>query len=290
MLPIQKCEFTVGNTAVVIIMQGGFSCDVAVRENSPHSHPNLEVHYVANGETSFFSGETGLTLLGDTLVIVPPKHYHFFNDNENTVRVSFEVKLSRAKDGRDTYPEHSALLDSVVEPMILSKHLPEFLSLYSCAGIIKSEEQLCRVKANLMLCYLTVAELLRSHSSLSPNTSELAPALLPTGDENVTVIKILNYINANYCLPITLADVAREVSLSERQVQRILADKMHEGFHALLTKQRINNARLLLSSPDEKRTLEEIAYASGFSSYVSFWSHFKRATGETPDAFRRRRR
>ena len=290
MQPIQKCEFTVGNTDVLVIMQGGFFHSGESREVSPHSHSNLEVHYVTGGCSSFFSGESCMSLERDALVVVPPKHYHFFRDGEGAARISFEVKLSRAREGGDTYSEYSTLFDSLTEPRLVEGFLPEFIALRACGGIIRSEEQLCRARANFMLAFLSVAELLRREELPGRGAGDATPALLPTGDENITVIRILNYIYDNFTLHISLSDVAREVNLSERQVQRILADRMREGFHSILTKQRINNARLLLASAGETRSIEEIAYASGFSSYVSFWSHFKRATGESPDEFRRRRR
>ena len=290
MQPIQKCEFAVGNTEVLVIMQGGFFHEREVREVSPHSHSNLEVHYVTGGESTFFSGDSSTPLARDTLVVVPAKLYHFFRDDEGTTRISFEIKLSRGKGGGDTYSEYGSLFGGLSEPRILEGYLPEFISLRALAGIIRSEEQLCRAKANFMLAFLSVAQLLREKSVCGVATGGTATAFPHGTDENITVIRILNYIYDNFNLPISLSDVAREVSLSERQVQRILASKMHEGFHAILTKQRINNAKLLLSQEEERRSLEEIAYASGFSSYVSFWSHFKRATGESPDEFRRKRR
>ena len=290
MQQIQKCEFSVGNTEVIVIMQSGFLYEGGRREASPHSHSNIEVHYIMGSGSAFFSGESEIDLERDTLVVVPPKLYHFFRDGEGSARISFEIKISRSKGGADTYSEYAGLFGSLSEPMILERFLPEFFSLRGAAGIIKSEEQLCRVRANFMLAFLSVADLLRREGSSESEGGEATPALLPIGDDNITVIKILNYIYDNFNLPISLSDVAREVSLSERQVQRILASKMHEGFHAILTKQRISNAKLLLSSEEETRSLEEIAYASGFSSYVSFWSHFKRATGDRPDEFRRKKR
>ena len=62
---------------------------------------------------------------------------------------------------------------------------------------------------------------------------------------------------------------------------------MGEGFHAILTKNRITAAKEMLADKDNSTvSLEDIAYTCGYSNYVSFWTHFKRATGQTPEQYR----
>ena len=102
----------------------------------------------------------------------------------------------------------------------------------------------------------------------------------------MTVISILNFIQSHFRSQIRLSDVARAVSLSERQVQRLLSSKMNDGFQSLLTQHRITAVKTLMASNEEDRSLEALALECGFSNYVSFWKQFKRHTGFTPEEYR----
>lgn len=83
----------------------------------------------------------------------------------------------------------------------------------------------------------------------------------------------------------TLAAVARDLGLSERSLQRRLGE---EGttFLALLDAARRELACLHLENPAV--SVAEVAFLLGFSEPSAFHRFFKRKTGETPDAFRRR--
>lgn len=277
---IQKCNFSVGNTGIEIVMQGGF---ISVTKSVDlHSHPNAEIHYVSSGAQLLCYGESRITVKSGSLVVIPPRLDHSFSVTEGeSKRISFEIKLTPLRKGSDTFSEYSELF-SPNEPIILRVSKSYLAPLYECMGIIRGEEAICRTNANFTLIFLKICDILRKQLSHLPEQADSRTVILEQSDEDITLIKILNYINFNACRPLTLSEVAKAVSLSERQVQRILRSKMNAGFHELLTKRRISAAKKLLSDPLEKRTLEEIAYECGFSNYVSFWNRFKKATSLTP--------
>jgi len=82
----------------------------------------------------------------------------------------------------------------------------------------------------------------------------------------------------------SVADLARQLGMSERSLRRRLAE---EGttFEKLLTGVRVVLARDHLA--DRRLSIADIAYTLGFSEPSAFHRAFKRWTGETPLAFRR---
>lgn len=287
---VQKSGFSVGNTRIDVVMQGVFSKQGSYHDVHMHNHPNLELHYITNGSLCLTAGDTEQRLGKDTLVLIPPRLYHAFSGStEDMERISFEIKLSKKKDGADTFTEYTSLLGALDSPIRHCGNLPEFISLASCMGIISGEEALCRTNANFTIVFLKICDILRSDKTPPERSSENSSALIPTYDEDMTVIAILDHINRHFRSPMRLSEVAKAVSLSERQVQRILASKMNESFHALLCRRRITAAKALLSDTSEHRSLEEIAFECGFSNYVSFWKQFKSFTGQTPEQFRKRK-
>lgn len=85
----------------------------------------------------------------------------------------------------------------------------------------------------------------------------------------------------------TAEDVARRLGMSERTLQRRLAD--HEStFHKLLGDARIRAAQEQMLDGDDP--LNAIAISAGFSSIQHFSTSFRRAIGESPSSWRRRQR
>ena len=86
--------------------------------------------------------------------------------------------------------------------------------------------------------------------------------------------------------PMTLAQVARRLHLSERSLQRRL-DAEGTRFAQLLDDVRRDMALRYIA--DERLTLGEVAYLLGFAEPSPFHRAFKRWTGMTPSAARRAR-
>jgi len=92
--------------------------------------------------------------------------------------------------------------------------------------------------------------------------------------------KIIKRLNAE--LP-NINDVARELGLSERSLQRELAAE-NTSFRELLDETRCELAIKHLQN--EKVSVAEISFLLGFSEPSAFHRFFKRQTGKTPNAFR----
>ena len=83
---------------------------------------------------------------------------------------------------------------------------------------------------------------------------------------------------------ISLAIIAREVSLCEDHFSKLFKRATGQAFTEYVTGVRIAHARKLLVSSSHR--ISEVAFESGFESLPHFNRMFKRITGKSPTAFR----
>lgn len=109
--------------------------------------------------------------------------------------------------------------------------------------------------------------------------------LSAVGDERNTRRRFVEeYFFQNYALPISEEHLARQMNLSVRQVNRVLRQIYGKGFRAILTEMRVRHAAQLLCQSD--RSIEEIAYAVGYTSLSGFYSAFSRQFGVSAGKYR----
>ena len=96
----------------------------------------------------------------------------------------------------------------------------------------------------------------------------------------------INYIDANYNKPITLADVAKASHLSISRLAHIFKDQMGITIIDYLTSVRIERAKQLLLATDQNCT--EICFEVGYNNQSYFTRTFKGLVGMTPRQFKAR--
>ncbi|MEO0338385.1 MAG: helix-turn-helix domain-containing protein [Bacteroidota bacterium] len=88
---------------------------------------------------------------------------------------------------------------------------------------------------------------------------------------------------------LSLQDLALQVQIPARQLSQLINQGMGKNFMTLINEKRIELAKRRLSDPLHKeKTVLEIMYAVGFNSKSSFNTLFKKQTGLTPTAYRRK--
>jgi len=97
--------------------------------------------------------------------------------------------------------------------------------------------------------------------------------------------RALAWIHLHYADPISLRQAAGEAAMSPFHFCRVFKLLVGVGFHRYLTRLRIERAKeLLRNSPGG---VADVAFASGFSELSCFYKAFRRATGQSPSAWRR---
>lgn len=98
--------------------------------------------------------------------------------------------------------------------------------------------------------------------------------------------QVRDLLRDNLSQPLTLDDCAGEVDLSPWHLLRSFRAAFGETPHAYLTRVRIDRAAQLIALTG--RSVTEVCFDVGFNSLGSFSTLFKRHTGWSPAAYRRR--
>ncbi|UCD50352.1 MAG: helix-turn-helix domain-containing protein [Phycisphaerales bacterium] len=94
----------------------------------------------------------------------------------------------------------------------------------------------------------------------------------------------INYIDANYDKPMTLADIARASHLSASRLAHLFKEQMGITIIEYVTSVRIERAKALLLGTDQSCT--EICFETGYNNQSYFTRTFKAVVGMTPRQFR----
>lgn len=102
------------------------------------------------------------------------------------------------------------------------------------------------------------------------------------------VVAALRYIHEHACNPCTVSDVLKHVPVNRRWLERQFAHQINRSPHDEIIHVRMQVACRLLLQPEF--TLDQIATNCGFQNVGSFSRTFSQRIGETPAAYRRKRR
>ncbi|HZP31630.1 MAG TPA: helix-turn-helix transcriptional regulator [Acidimicrobiia bacterium] len=111
------------------------------------------------------------------------------------------------------------------------------------------------------------------------------PLSLPVATDPVASA-VVEFTHANLAR-VREADVCRAVGVSTRTLRRRFPEATGMTWRAYLVQSRLLRAMTMLAEPGP--SILEVATAVGFESVSAFTRAFRKATGETPSAYRRRR-
>ncbi|HUI08409.1 MAG TPA: DNA-binding transcriptional regulator [Verrucomicrobiae bacterium] len=100
------------------------------------------------------------------------------------------------------------------------------------------------------------------------------------------VARSLRFMGKHYHEPIGVSDLARVAAMSLRGFHQAFLDHIGRSPGGELQRVRIERAKELLTSSAEKT--EIVAAKSGYQSVNSFWVAFRKATGMSPNQYRRK--
>ena len=87
---------------------------------------------------------------------------------------------------------------------------------------------------------------------------------------------------------LTLQKLADQIQIPEKELSLLINHYLNKHFFDFINEYRINDAKTLLKDVTKKEvTVLEIVYQVGFNSKSSFYTAFKKVTGQTPTAYRK---
>ncbi len=239
-----------------------------------HTHFAYEAFFITGDALSITTGEQTRTY-ENQILIVPPKVKHCsFPKSYGSFCLLFSFEDTR-------------------KPSLRQEKLKELLAQGPCVLPLTPDIEFYIRKAAQKNCRLDSVSLQEKHHLVSLLFCELFSQLLP--GEKVPlpeekgnarhIYTIETYINKNRHQKIILAEVAKAVNLSQRQVNRIIQKEYGCTLSQLVTDKKLSTAERLIRNG--KLPIDQIAAQSGLGSVNYFYAVFKKHYGMSPLQYRK---
>ena len=282
---MNKLEVNLGDASFTVFVSSKSQNHVNTPINLPHFHIDKEIHVVLSGTATMeIDGKKATTEVGDVYVI-PQNVSHYYHDHsEDFHKISFLFTLSKTrstKKGFSEYSHYNEILGAIDSCLTLHND-----DLVRIGGEILSLEYSERsehiYQALYALFFITLARLVESNPAAEEKDEGKSKRKHKESYDQKNVIEA--FFLRRYGENVTIEDLARALYKSVPQTHRIVKNYFDSSFKAVLIKQRMEQACLLIRQSD--RNLAEIALACGYTSYNGFFSAFKKYTGKTPEEYR----
>lgn len=251
-----------------------------------HCHEEYELHLIVSTSGTVFVGDyTGDFSPGHLVLIGPRVPHNWVTSGVEAEGVSLrDMVLQFSSQPLNQAAKNISELSEILPLLELSKYGVEFAD---CGA--EAEQYFIRIRESRGADRF--AEFLRFMSVLSRKTDYrlLSSATQHSSDDNASMENInfvLNYIEENYCNPMSADFLAEQLGMSLSSFSRFFRASTGIGFNSFINQIRINKAcQLLLST---KQYVTNVCYNVGFNNVANFNRRFLQVKGVTPKEFRRK--
>ena len=238
-----------------------------------HYHSCFEIYCLTDGECDSFVDDKLYNLHPGDIVIIPPgviHATHYYGEKHGRILVNFTFHY---------------VPNSLLE--VLSKNVYFF----RCED---TGEEINRIFAEIEKedrCPDSFSEeVIRSQlARLTIMIARHEPKREETVSESSFIEMAAKYVQTNYKNPICLEDIAKSCGVSKVHLSRKFKEKIGIGLNEYISIYRLKMAKELLLTQD-KMSICEIAYDSGFNDSNYFSWLFKKTYGVTPSQYRKNTR
>lgn len=230
----------------------------------PHMHGDFELIYVKNGVLEVTVEGRKLALEAGEAALVFPNQVHGFRTSQESLcwicvfSGDYVPEFSRLTEDRICL-DNRLYLDETDRQILYNRLMT--------AG----EERLERCAGLMSICAAFMRE---------RNEKDFKPA--EEGGNETLVHQMLMYISRYYKEDITLRGMAEALGYEEHYISRRFGSYFKMNFKQFVNEYRLQYARRLLADREQKLTMVEIAYRSGFQSVRNFNRAYKRLMGGQP--------
>jgi len=250
---------------------------------SRHTHSSYEFHFVAEGRCLVVLDDGEFIASKGQFYLAPPGVYH----------------EQRSIEGYDHYVEYSMncdflkQYDEITEISVIN----EILSLAVCKSFTDKNNILSLFNKALTEAYneevgfynniKNLANLIIVHAARAVNENKidsvyLVPQKIEKNDYRFRMID--KYIDDNLGNNITTKDLASFMFLSEKQVYRVIKEKIGKSTKEFINEKKLRKAKELLKNSELH--IKKISEILGFTSEYYFNQFFKREEGYPPGVYR----
>jgi AraC-like DNA-binding protein len=249
-----------------------------------HYHEEYELNFVLNAKGAKRVIGGNIEVIDDVeLVLIGPNLYHAWFTHQCQSEEITEVTIQFHKDLFDEkFLKRNQL--SFVKSMLER----------SQRGILFSRDTILGLKDRLLSLdkktgFDSVLELLSVLHDLSISRNMRTLSDLSFTNEKFyynsrRIEKVFEYMNNNYYMPVSLAEVSRIANMPEASFSRFIKKRTGKTFIDSLNEIRLGHASRMLI--DTTNTIAEIAYKCGFNNISNFNRIFKRKKFCIPKEFR----
>jgi two-component system response regulator YesN len=179
--------------------------------------------------------------------------------------------------------------------IIESQGKPELIKEYTarfCSGVYNIAKEYNSQTEPLLIFHYFINNIIESKtkSELIINYEKIIHTILDVpGEEmdveNLTVLKVINYIRDNYQKNITLSDAANLVGVTPEYLSKLFCQKINVNFVVFLRNFRISIAKRMILSG--KYQMQEVADQVGFKDPKYFNKVFKSVCGISPSEYKK---
>ncbi|RYY56302.1 MAG: AraC family transcriptional regulator [Chitinophagaceae bacterium] len=257
--------------------------------NHLHYHPELELIYIKEG--------FGTQLVGDHIDTFSAGDVFLLGQNLPHLWSFDEIFFSGTAVRPNVFVAHFTESFWGTDFMALPENLPlrnvlarssRGLRLSSAAKIQvgKLLEEMVVAGAPRKLLLLQEALLIASEDKAAKSLGSINPVIRLDDTGNDRINTIYQYAFANYQKKISTTEIAAVACMSPHSFCRYFRTATRKTFSQFMIELRVSMAcRLLI---DNRRTLKQVCFESGFHNFSSFHKYFKLVTGKTPLDYQRR--
>lgn len=238
-----------------------------------HSHPYFELFF-AGGQPMKLLTEHGAAFYEKSVVVVPPGFKHYALRGADTRR--FFVSVGSGTENRGAGDFFSRFAASRVYSALIDDELEFYAAeLHKCL----KKDVVAKMRPLVSLMLIHTAELFEAAETLQSGKGFDA-------DGNGYAFLLDNIISQCFDRKITLASVAEELCLSQKQTSRIISRYYGTTLSRYVADKKISAAALMLKNTSKK--VADIIEELNFGTACCFFTLFRKKYGCTPLAYRRK--
>ncbi|MBK7634549.1 MAG: AraC family transcriptional regulator [Saprospiraceae bacterium] len=248
-----------------------------------HFHPELEIVYIKKGSGKRHVGNHISYYNGGDLIMLGPNLPHYgFTDRLAGDTSEIVVQMREDFLGKDFFK-----LQEMQNIDILFERSKAGLSFY---GNTKDEvgsrlnSMFYMDPFDTLMEYLHILHILADSKEYNV-LNATGVALIVQGQDTDRIDTIYKYVRKNFTESIQLGDIAALANMTVPSFCRYFKRITGKTFTEFVNEFRIVHACKLLS--EERHTVSEVCFESGFNNFSHFNRQFKEKTGKSPNAYRK---
>ncbi|TMV48671.1 helix-turn-helix domain-containing protein [Paenibacillus mesophilus] len=256
-----------------------------------HNHAAYELQFIWSGSGTLIFDETEQNLVSGSIHLIGPNIFHAVKPDKNDPVVRSTLRFTFREDNENDplFPRtESEQLEAVLSGVTYCR-LPvqadhEMLFRLVDEVRLETESPLLGSYTNVRSLFALI--LVRVARAIHLNTGTNVKYSMPSRAKDDLRSHIIDIFFMGYRQNLTLEMLAGQLSLSTKQVNRLLKKYFQTSFRQKLLDTRIEVAKDLLRTSD--LPIEKIAEEVGCASTHRFYYHFQQKMGMTPAEYRSR--